>query len=122
MTPQAKQLIEQFRADRERAQKALDALERIVLGDGWIVRCASIYLRFDIQDMTATNPRHCGSPVNATRFTERDAKHVATGVHNAGGDQGQALHVNEALRDYIAERSSLIQFIEDAQAKTDNQP
>lgn len=75
-----------------------DGLASVLLGQGFIVECRELPLVFDVSaDGKVTNPRPCGSPGQATRFSRRDAEAIAATVVNGNGDKGAAAHVRVAV-------------------------
>ena len=59
-------------------------LRNVMLGNGYVVRCAGLFMAFDVDPKTlrASNPRPIGSILGAQRFTQRDAEMLAAATKN----------------------------------------
>ncbi len=104
--------VQQARADFIAQQDAaitdyeqqLDRLSNVLLGQGWVIRCAGLTLTFDVDAATrvVSNPRVC--PIGkCLRMTEQDARRIAATTKNGAGQTAEAVHVVQALEELIAE-------------------
>lgn len=89
-------------------------LSGVMLGNGYVVTTSGgVALDYDVADKVATNPRPCrfGS---APRFTKEDAQALAANLTDGHGKPGQAIHINDLLRDKLAEVETMLATLTNA--------
>lgn len=103
------QYIAQFQADRAGLVEALDMLQGVLLGQGHVVRCGGLTLGFDVDPTTkiASNPRTVPL-LRAPRYTREDARTLAAATRNGNGEQGEAVHIKDAIAQAIAELDRIL--------------
>lgn len=108
---------ERYIADMEAnlAQALIDRsmFDHVLLGQGWIVECAQLALTFTVTNRIVDDPRPCGGPMRAMRFTQADARAVAESVKNGAGDKGYAIHIKDAMDNHIARIREAIQALKE---------
>lgn len=102
------EFVRDLTARIEELEAARDRSSNVLLGEGFVVTCGGLSLKFDIANKTATNPTTT-RPELATRFTRRDAESVAANVTNGKGEKGKAVFVRDAIIQLIEETKSVIQ-------------
>lgn len=113
MTMTKQSLIADFEAGRAAYERKLAGLSNALLGHGYVVRCAGIYVRFDIKDGVATKS-HTAPLLAAPRFTKQDAETLAAAIKNGNGQHGEAVHITTALRDEIASITNILATLQGA--------
>lgn len=78
-------------------KKAYADLDNVLLGQGYIVTCATLGVGFDIEGMSVRNP-FITDILKAPRFTKDDAKRLARTVRNGAGETGTAIHIRFAIK------------------------
>lgn len=94
------EVISQLKTNLETMERALSNLDGVLLGQGHIVTCQGVPVRFEIVDGKAQNPQPC-PPHMATRFTASDAKRIAESTRNGNNIPGETIHVKDALQQEI---------------------
>lgn len=107
------QTIADFKRQRAEKQRVLDSLRNTLLGQGWIVVAeGDVSLTFTVDGRTVTQPVPAGGAEKAMRFTQEDARRVASQVANGRGAVAGAIHVTEALQNEISETTRLIDWLQ----------
>jgi hypothetical protein len=119
MSTQAAKMIADFKEGRDKLIEKQCSLAHTLLGAGYIIRIGLLHMTFDVVtkkgQRLAVNGRR--SPLLAcTMFTKEDAERIASGCGNKAGDKGEAVHINQALRDQIAEYDKAIASLEAVEA------
>lgn len=114
MNAAAAKVLATLRAQESALARRSVGLQNVLLGNGHVVRCAGLFMQFDVDPKTlvASNPRPVGSSLGAQRFTKRDAETLAAATKNGSGDQAEAIHVADAVREELADVRKLIAQIE----------
>ncbi len=114
MNAAANEILATLRAQEVELARRDAGLRNVLLGNGYIVRCAGLFMAFDVDPKTlrASNPRPIGSSLGAQRFTQRDAEMLAAATKNGAGDQAEAVHVADAVRQELDGVRKLIARIE----------
>ena len=103
--------IAEFEASIAANRFALDNLQNVLLGQGYVVIASGgLALSFDVSDdKKVTNPHVCGGARKATRFTLRDAKNIAAKCVNGAGETAKAMHVIDAINAEIDATTAIVE-------------
>ena len=73
-------------------EAALDREQGVITNQGWIVSCGGAAMTFDVdpESRRISNPTVCGA-YRARKFSEKNARGIATGVSNGRNDKGEAV-------------------------------
>lgn len=94
-------------------KKAYADLDNVLLGQGYIVTCATLGVGFDIKDKSVSNP-FITDILKAPRFTKVDAKRLARTVQNGAGETGTAIHIRFAIKAAIESLEASIEAVQQA--------
>lgn len=107
-------VIAEFEQSLNDAKRALDMLQGVLLGQGFIVVAAGGFaLNFTIENHIATAPRPIKTSM-APRFSKLDAIHLAASVKDGRGDRAKAVHIKDALAADIANLEGIILSMREA--------
>jgi len=102
-----KEILHSFVDYRDSMELALENLEGVLLGHGYIIVCDGLALLFD----DSPNPSPT-TPDKASRFEKEQAEELAPKVKNGLGIKGEVVHVKDAIRSAIDRCSKSINLLE----------
>ena len=106
----AQEIIDKFEAQVVTLEALKKSLSNVLLGQGWVVHVEGVYQKYEIVGGKIVGCRFCGVE-NATRFTERDAKAVASNTFNGNKLSGTAIHINDAVKQELEKVKGLLQTV-----------
>ena len=118
MSNQATKMIADFKEGRDKLIQKQRSLAHTLLGAGYVIRVGKVHMTFDVRNREvigggyeAVNGR-IAPLLQCAMFTKEDAERIASGCSNKVGEQGEAVHINDALRDLIAEFDMALETLE----------
>jgi len=84
----------------------------------FVIRCGGIYINPNIQGNQVMPGPAAGwecNPLRATRFNKQDASTIAATTTNGNDDKGEAVGINQAVRDELEKAKSQIEWITEMQ-------
>lgn len=109
LTPEQAHFIAVFVRKVATLETEKEQYANVLLGAGYIVTCAGLPLRFEIVDNKACNPKPCATPGQATRFTKRDARHVAAMVQNGNDEHGRVVGLHKAIDEALESNKEILE-------------
>lgn len=100
--------IRQTQTELKDAQKMYQG---VMVAAGWVVRVDKVYLDFDVIDRKVLNARPCRVD-RCHLFSKRDAEAIAATTTNGHGTKGEAIHIKDALKDYLHQVELALEGIE----------
>jgi len=104
-------MIERYEADIEKFTGFLSV--HALCSKNHVIRCGGIYIVPTVENNRVEAHSKCTweyDPLKAPQFTKQDAQAVARGVMNGNGDKGEAVGINQAVRDALEQAEAGLQF------------
>lgn len=106
------EIISDLQADREKLLAAQERFSRVLLREGYVVRCEGLTMTFDIDPKTLTVLGGSTMPLlQAPRYTKENALILANAMRNGNGTPGEAVHIRDAIAANLAECERLLKAL-----------
>ena len=99
-------------------EQAGQALQGVILGQGFVVRCEGLYLTFDVDQAGRVSNPQPSQPHRARRFTRADATTVAACIKNGNGVAGEVVHVRQAVAEALEGQRFLLSRLQEHNINT----
>ena len=99
-------------------EQAGQALQGVILGQGFVVRCEGLYLTFDVDQTGRVSNPQPSQPHRARRFTRADATTVAACIKNGNGAAGEVVHVRQAIAESLEGQRFLLSRLQEHNINT----
>jgi len=106
------EMIARYEADIKKYEGFLSV--HMLTSRNHVLRVGGIYIVPTIENGRIEAHSKCGwecDPLKAPQFTKEDAISVAKGLQNGNGDKGEAIGINQAVREELAKAKDQIEFL-----------